>query len=298
MVICWSRFRKEVVFSGRQQHTKKLGSYPGKDAAGIRRKRMSNFPCNNSIVQGQAQKQRTRKTVDSLCDWETIETVFRIIVFCKSAQSLRSSRKHVWRLWIPSRSIRAIWYGDGTINCSQWNQDRSSFGERWPSISKLSIAIWRAETMENNFMQKLVVNTLFQEVTDHHNQKDGSREAQKLDPCWKLRPVVCMANTELKFKIWSLKEDNTQSWVRISHGSNKFVMDSNNNDTEIPEDLPEEQALQLKVNDFACRSKARAKPKRREPDYSPSIIPMNEMNVKEVDWYWTREFLRTRFRRK
>ena len=46
-------------------------------------------------------------------------------------------------------------------------------------------------------------------------------------------------------------------------------------DTEIPEDLPEEQALQLNVKDFACRSNAKAKPQRREPvDYSPSFIPM------------------------
>ena len=81
----------------------------------------------------------------------------------------------------------------------------------------------------------------------------------------------------VEIRIWSLSEDNTQSWVRISHGSNKFVIDSNNNDTEIPEDLPAEQALQLKVKDFACRSKAKAKPQRKEPaDYSPSIIPMNE----------------------
>ena len=47
-------------------------------------------------------------------------------------------------------------------------------------------------------MRKLVVNTLFQEMMDHHNRKDGSRETQKLDPCWKLRPVVCMVNMELK----------------------------------------------------------------------------------------------------
>ena len=44
------------------------------------------------------------------------------------------------------------------------------------------------------------MNTLFQEVTDHYNQKDGSREAQKLDPCWKSRPVACMVNTELKLE--------------------------------------------------------------------------------------------------
>ena len=49
-------------------------------------------------------------------------------------------------------------------------------------------------------MQWLVVNTRFQEMMDHHNQKDGSREAQKLDPCWKLRPVAGMVNTELKLE--------------------------------------------------------------------------------------------------
>ena len=84
----------------------------------------------------------------------------------------------------------------------------------------------------------------------------------------------------VEIRIWSLSEDNTQSCVRISHGSNKFVIDSNNNDTEFPEDLPEEQALQLKMKDFACRSKAKAKPQRREPvDYSPSII-----RIKERKW--------------
>ena len=41
-------------------------------------------------------------------------------------------------------------------------------------------------------------------------------------------------------------------------------MDSNNNDTEVPEDQPEEQALQLNVKEIGCRSKAKAKPQRRE----------------------------------
>ena len=110
------------------------------------------------------------------------------------------------------------------------------------------------------------------------------------------------------FRIWmkvyltisSLSEDNTQSWVRISHGSNKFVIDSkNNNNTEIPEDLPEEQVLQLKMKDFACRSKAKAKPQRREPvDYSPSIIPMNERKWIDIEPGNYSLSLRTRFRRK
>ena len=61
-------------------------------------------------------------------------------------------------------------------------------------------------------------------MTNHHNQKDVFRETQ----------------------------DNSQSWVRISRGSNKFVIESNYNNTEVPADLLEEQASQLIVKDFAC----------------------------------------------
>ena len=31
----------------------------------------------------------------------------------------------------------------------------------------------------------------------------------------------------IEIRIWSLSQDNSHSWVRISHGSNKFVIDSN-----------------------------------------------------------------------
>ena len=87
----------------------------------------------------------------------------------------------------------------------------------------------------------------------------------------------------VEIRIWSLSEDNTQSWVRISHGSNKFVIDSNNNNTESPEDLSEEQASQLKVKVFAARLKAKAKQRREPVDYSPSIIPMNERKWIDIE---------------
>ena len=40
MVIHWSRFRKEVVFYGRELTPRNLGSYRGQDAVGLRRKRV------------------------------------------------------------------------------------------------------------------------------------------------------------------------------------------------------------------------------------------------------------------
>ena len=83
-------------------------------------------------------------------------------------------------------------------------------------------------------------------------------------------PVLEVATSYLhgkygvEIRIMSLRRDNTDSWVRISHGSNKFVMKLNSNETEIPEDQLEEYALKLNAQDFACRSKAKAKPQRGE----------------------------------
>ena len=68
-------------------------------------------------------------------------------------------------------------------------------------------------------MQKLVVNTLFQEMMDHHNRKDGFRETRKLDPYWKLRPVACMVNKHgVEIRIWSLSQHlilgQNFSWIK------------------------------------------------------------------------------------
>ena len=219
MAIYWSWFWKEVVLYQWRQSTERMGQYCWKHVVGIRWERMPNFQCYNSIVQRSFEKQRTWKTVDSLCchsgnDWD----YFSLNCFCKQAQSLRSSRRDVWRIRIPSRENGAT-RCDGTIKFltrAQCDQDRSSFGLWWPGQPKSSICsnmenelrschnktkwvnfVWKQDswvllkldntsglkTLENNFMQWLVVNTLFQEKMDHHNQEDGSKGTQRLGPC-------------------------------------------------------------------------------------------------------------------
>ena len=64
-------------------------------------------------------------------------------------------------------------------------------------------------------MQWLVVNTLFQEVTDHHNQKDGSKETQKIGPVLQVTTSYLHGKHGVEIRIWSLNGDNTHSWVRI-----------------------------------------------------------------------------------
>ena len=68
----------------------------------------------------------------------------------------------------------------------------------------------------------------------------------------------------IEIRLWSLSDDNFHSWVKVSHGSKKYVVDSECNNTEDPADLPEEQASQSSVKVVAARTKAKAKPQKRE----------------------------------
>ena len=113
-------------------------------------------------------------------------------------------------------------------------------------------------------MQWPVVNTLCQDTKKHDNQKDGSKGTPKFDPYWKLQSVFLHGKYGVEIRIMSTNKDNSHSWVRNSHESNKFVMNLNNNEQEIPEVQLEEYAFKLDAKDFASRSKAKAKAQRRE----------------------------------
>ena len=87
----------------------------------------------------------------------------------------------------------------------------------------------------------------------------------------------------IEIRIWSVGQDNSHSWVRISYGTNKYVVDSNYNNTEVPADLPEEQASQSSVKVIAAKSKAKSKPQKRETVDVPSIIPMHERKWIDIE---------------
>ena len=63
----------------------------------------------------------------------------------------------------------------------------------------------------------------------------------------------------LKYRIWSVGQDNSQSWVRISYGTNKYVIDSNQNNTEISGDPHEDQAPQTSIKCYCSQIKGKTK---------------------------------------
>ena len=93
---------------------------------------------------------------------------------------------------------------------------------------------------------------------------------------WKSQPVFHNYKHGIEIRIWSVGQDNSQSWVRISYGTVKYVIDSNQNNTEILADPHEDQEPQTSIKVIAARSKAKAKPQQRELVDTPTVIPMHE----------------------
>ena len=87
----------------------------------------------------------------------------------------------------------------------------------------------------------------------------------------------------IEIRIWSVGQDNSQSWVRISYGTIKYVIDSNDNNTEIPADPHEDQKLQTSIKVVAARSKAKAKPQPRELVGTTATIPIHERRWIDIE---------------
>ena len=87
----------------------------------------------------------------------------------------------------------------------------------------------------------------------------------------------------------SVNKDHSHSWVRISHGLNKLVTKLNNKDQddnvqETSEMQFEEYALKLNAGDCASRSKAKAKPQRRDSaSSSTKTFPIGERIWTDID---------------
>ena len=230
-------------------------------------------------------------------DQETIETIFRIIVFanqlslygavasmCEECESLhyRSGQPDMvmGQSIVLSEIKTEVPLENNDSACQNFLLQR--FEERIRSLSQTDRV--SKFCMDAGFLSVVEIGQYFmtkdngeqfyakacREYTlprsDESSQPKGWIQGNtKVGPVLEVTTSCLYGKHGVEIRIWSLSEDNTQSWVRISHGSNKFVIDSNNNDTEIPEDLPEEQNHE------------------REPVELPSTIPMNERKWIDIE---------------
>ena len=87
----------------------------------------------------------------------------------------------------------------------------------------------------------------------------------------------------IEIRIWSVSQDNSQSWVRISYGTVKNVVDSIQDKTEIPADPHEERVPQTSIKVVAARSKAKAKPQPKVLVGTTATIPIHERRWIDIE---------------
>ena len=86
----------------------------------------------------------------------------------------------------------------------------------------------------------------------------------------------------IEIRIESVNQDNSHSWVRISYGTVKYVVESNQDNTDIPVDPQEEEAEPASSEVIAARSKAKAKPQPREST-GTTTIPLSERILIDIE---------------
>ena len=114
--------------------------------------------------------------------------------------------------------------------------------------------------------------------------KGWIRGNTKIGPVLEVTTCCQQGKYGVEIRIMSMNKDNSHFWARISHVVNKLVTNLNNNEQETSEVQFEESALKLNASDFACRSNAKAKPKRRElAGTSTRTIPIGERTWIDVE---------------
>ena len=239
-------------------------------------------------------------------DQETIDTIFRIIVFANQlslyggvANMCEEFESHQDRSGQPVEVLmgQSIVLGEVKAQTPLHNEnpmnDQIIWQQYTQQVESLSpenkvskfckeAGFMRVVEIGQYFMTKDTEEQFFARAcreytlpgSDESSQPKGWIQGNtRIGPVLEVTTSYLYGKHGIEIRIWSLSQDNSHSWVRISQGPNKFVIDSNYNNTEVPADLPEEQASQPI---FAARSKAKAKPQRREPVDLLSIIPMNE----------------------
>ena len=76
-----------------------------------------------------------------------------------------------------------------------------------------------------------------------------------------LEVTTCFQNYKhgIEIRIWSVNQDNSQSWVRMSYGTIKYVVDSIQDNTEIPADPQEERVPQTSIKVVCSQVKGKSK---------------------------------------
>ena len=119
---------------------------------------------------------------------------------------------------------------------------------------------------------------------DSSEPKGWIRGHTKIGPALEVTTCCLQGKYGVEIRIMSMNKDNSHSWVRISHGVKKLVTNLNNEQETSEVQFEEIYASRLNAGDFASRTKAKAKPHRRDSASSSTrTIPIGERTWTDVE---------------
>ena len=294
-----------------------------KDDGDTRRKRTPSLPSHESTVQRTAQEQRWWKFVNTLlCRPGHDYNCFSQNCLCKTSSVFtEQSQKCVknmnpfmierwnplWEdnrvphscqpwsrqtcLWIMMIMLPKNFYCKDTENEMKSYHSKTDWAhfvwmqDSWMLLKSDSIS-WRMilQNSHNSQMQWPVVSTLCQETKKHLHQKVGPEGTPKLDPYWKMQLVACKVNMELRSELclWTKTIFTRGSEFLMDWTSWSRIWTTTSRKTQKVQF--EEYALKLNAGDFASRSKAKAKPQRRDSaSSSTGTFPIGERTWTDVE---------------
>ena len=292
--------REKVAFYQWRQSTRWMGQSRWIDDGDTRRKRTPSLSSLEPTVQRSAQKQRRWKILNTLLrwwgnDWNcTLTSVNQLSLYGAVAEMCEEYESHHERTGRPvvgRQSSSSFVPSVIKTNVPLDSDDRAHkdillqrYGERIEKLSQQDR--WSKICTDAGFLTTVEVGqySMTKETEEFSQFKDAvacreytlPRDEDTSEPKGWIRgnttigPVLEVTTSYLQgefgveIRIESVNKDHSHSWVRISHGLNKLVTNLNNNEQETSEMQFEEYALKLNAGDFASRSKAKAKPQKRD----------------------------------
>ena len=133
-----------------------------------------------------------------------------------------------------------------------------------------------------HFNQWLVAKTLYLEMIQFLNQKGWIQGDMRIGLVLEVTSFQHFKHG-IEIRIESVNHDSSHSWVRISCGTVKYVIDSIEDNTEILADPQGERVPQTSTSVVAARSKANAKPQPRELAGTTATIPIHERRWIDIE---------------
>ena len=285
MVIYWTRFLEKVV-SFREQSTRSLGPYCGRNAVGIRRSGHPIFRATTPLSRGNLRNQGKGKvSIHFRTDQDTVDKIYRIILsvnqliygamtaICDEYKSYQNSTGQPYKLVgqsIVSVEIKAEVPAhdeepkDDQIMLQQYFQQFESlspenkvskFCKKTGFMRVVEVGQYFVTRDAGEFQQTVACREYTLPRDDKASQPKGwIRGNMRIGPVLEITTSFQNVKNGIEIRIKSMNQDDSHSWDKISYGTIRCVTITSNT---------------------TARSKAKATPQPREST-GATTIPLNE----------------------